>query len=190
MKQAIIKAFIFAAGAATGAAVAYKVLHNRYEERIQEEIEELDEYYANKEAVQEETVEETTEDADTDEAVNETVNDILEKEGYVRYSAVQKKEEVEEVKKPHVISNREFGEDEEYDTETLTYYADGVLVDDADNVIQDVEAVVGKESLTHFGENEHDPDTVYVKNENYKKYYEILFDESDYNDVYGYSEDK
>ena len=70
-----------------------------------------------------------------------------------------------------------------YTTETLTYYADHVLTDDFDNPIEDVEAMVGEESLNHFGEYEED--AVYVRNERHKIDYEILLDERKYTEVVG-----
>ena len=86
--------------------------------------------------------------------------------------------------KPYVISPDEFGANEKYECLTLTYYADGVLTDDADDIIYNVEAVIGTEALNSFGVYENDDDSVYVRNEARKCDYEILRDPREYSDIY------
>lgn len=74
---------------------------------------------------------------------------------------------------PYVISPRDFDETD-YATETLDYYeGDGVLVDAYGDVVEDVESMVGKDFAKHFGENEEDVDTVYVRNDEEEMDYEI-----------------
>ena len=63
----------------------------------------------------------------------------------------------------------------------MTDYADGVLTDDWDHPIEDVEGLVGVESLTHFGEYEED--SVYVRNDRYKTDYEILKDLRNFSEI-------
>lgn len=83
--------------------------------------------------------------------------------------------------KPYVISPDEFGEFEDYDTISLTYYADQVLVDDGGDKIEDVDDVVGMESLTRFGE--YEDDSVFVRNDRLRCDYEILMDERTYSEA-------
>ena len=66
----------------------------------------------------------------------------------------------------------------DYDLVSLEYYADKVLVDEDDHPIQDVEYMVGEDSLEHFGEYEED--AVYVRNDLIKTDFEILLVESRY----------
>ena len=75
---------------------------------------------------------------------------------------------------PKVIPPEEFGDIEDYDQISLTYYADGYLADDFNNyeVMEDIDAHVGKESLKTFGRYEED--SVYIRNDNEQTYYEIL----------------
>lgn len=82
---------------------------------------------------------------------------------------------------PYVISPDEFGQDESYETISLTYYADGVLADDDDEMVEDVENLVGFDSLNHFGE--YEDDSVFVRNDRLKCDYEILLDHRKYTDV-------
>ena len=85
------------------------------------------------------------------------------------------------VEKPYVISPEEFGEFEEYEKISLTYYADQVLTDENNEEVDDVEEIVGEESLTHFGE--YEDDSVFVRNDRLKCDYEILLDQRNYSDV-------
>jgi len=68
----------------------------------------------------------------------------------------------------HVISVDEFMEENhEMDKISLNYYeADETLADDADKIVpsQEVDAIIGKESLKWFGKGSEDDDIVYVKN--------------------------
>lgn len=110
---------------------------------------------------------------------------ILSETGYTNYAERQDKKEkkgVEPVEdeRPYVISPDEFGEKDGYENVTLTYYADGVLTDYFDNVISNVDEVVGFESLDHFGE--YEDDVVFVRNEKMETDYEILRDLRDFNE--------
>ena len=82
---------------------------------------------------------------------------------------------------PYVISPDEFGNEFDYEEVSLTYYADGVLTDDQDNIIEDVEGLVGLDSLNHFGE--YEDDSVFVRNDALQTDYEILADLRNYSDV-------
>ena len=109
----------------------------------------------------------------------------LQENGYTNYSDSENKETVhkedDSVQKPYVISPDEFGEFAGYDTVSLTYYADRVLADDNDDVIEEVDDVVGTESLSHFGE--YEDDSVFVRNDRLKCDYEILLDQRKFSDV-------
>ena len=82
----------------------------------------------------------------------------------------------------YVISPDEFGENEEFEQISLTYYSDHILTDDNDEIIEDVDDIVGIESLDHFGEFEDD--SVFVRNERLKCDYEILLDQRKYYDTH------
>ena len=80
-----------------------------------------------------------------------------------------------------ILAPDEFGNDEEnYETVSLTYYADNVLCNELDEVIPDPENYIG-DALDHFGEWE--PDAVYVRNEDLGMEYEILRDERPFAEV-------
>lgn len=82
---------------------------------------------------------------------------------------------------PYVIPPEDFGEFEDYEKISLTYYSDGVLTDENDEIMDDVEDSVGEDSLNHFGE--YEDDSVFVRNDRKKCDYEILLDLRKYEDV-------
>lgn len=82
---------------------------------------------------------------------------------------------------PYVISPEDFGSTFEYDSVALVYYADGVLVDEDNNVVEDAESLIGDEALDHIGE--YEPDSVHVRNDEKRCDYEVLLDERKWSDV-------
>ena len=84
---------------------------------------------------------------------------------------------------PYVISPEEFGEYDDYEKITFTYYSDGVLADDCDQMIRDYDDIVGNDFYEHFGEYEQD--SVYVRNDARKTDYEILLSLSSYKELLG-----
>ena len=191
MKDTLNKAIIFAAGAAIGSAVTWKLVKNKYEQIAQEEIDSVKEAFFRREqelitpdndesmSHAEEVVEEFETGLKNTKPPLKEYAETLRKQGYVDYTDYEKEEDVD-MMKPVVIAPEEFGEDETYDTISLTYFADNYLTDDR-NLLVDVEKTVGKESLTHFGEFEDD--SVFVRNDELKVYYEILLDERSYVDL-------
>lgn len=85
---------------------------------------------------------------------------------------------------PYVITPEEFGQNDEYDIISLTYYSDGVLTDENDEIIENQEAMVGHGSLSRFGEYEND--MVYVRNDTIACDYEITRDEATYSSIYSF----
>ena len=181
---------IFAAGLAVGAVAGAVLVKNKVLADAKAEIDEVREYYRESRGVKE--VEEVK------EKVEETIDHIqdlieehetkpkTEKE-HTNYNQIAKmytsKNEFQTpmYDDPFVIDPSEFGENPEYDTETLTYFADGVLVDDVDDVIEEPDIVVGLENLKVF--EEFGATTVYVRNDIYKTDYEIIRDDWNYSDL-------
>ena len=90
--------------------------------------------------------------------------------------------DVERVKNaPYVIHPDLFGTREDYDTRSLKCFADRVVTDTDNEIVDDVDNLIGDESLDHFGEFEFD--SVFVRNEKLKCDYEILLDSREYSDV-------
>ena len=181
---------MFVLGAAVGSVATWQYTKKKYEQIAQEEIDSVKEIFSRRESAAD--VEITAPEPQTAKVGKpEEKPDIseyaarLEREGYTNYSnarAGEKKEEQEAMEmKPYVISPEEFGEFEDYERISLSYYADQILADEDDEKVEDVDNVVGLESLTHFGEFEDD--SVFVRNDRLKCDYEILLDQRTYSDV-------
>lgn len=193
MNNKVMCLLTFSVGAAAGAVVSWRLLKKKYERIAREEIDSVKEIFSKRNSGLKDELEETN-DTVTENIKSEeknVYNAIVNEMGYTNYSDITKKEtrkqKDEYVIGPYVITEDEFGEIDEYETNTLTYYADGVLADDADDVIEDVEDTVGHESLIHLGvedEQLHLVDSVYVRNDDKKCDYEILFDLRRYADVF------
>lgn len=178
----------FIIGAASGATVAWYLLKDKYETLAQEEIDSVKEVFARREQeMKDETVKrnvaEGIKDSDRTKPDLKEYVEQLKKNGYTRYSDLSADDEgvSDKQTKPYVIPPEQFGDDENYDQISLTYYADGVLADENDEVIDDVEETVGIESLNHFGE--YEDDSVFVRNDTRKCDYEILLDQRTYSEV-------
>ena len=80
---------------------------------------------------------------------------------------------------PVIIRPEEFGEDSSYETMTLLSYTDGLVSDDAFELIEDVRGAIG-DAVQHMGEFEED--VIHVRNDRLKVYYEVLRSEKSYQD--------
>lgn len=196
---------IFVAGAAIGSGVTWYFTKNKYESIIRDEIESVKEVFEkNSNTHSEDDIfpdgnvknsQEKAKMAREKPSVAEYAKK-LNKEGYTKYSISEIMDDEKETddpglehgkyfgdpdSKPYVILPEEFGEKDDYDRISLSYYSDHILADEDDQLLEDVEDVVGFESLTHFGE--YEDDSVYVRNDRLKTDYEILRDERKYSDV-------
>lgn len=176
---------IFAAGALAGAFAGARIVKKHYEELTQEEIEEVRAYYKNKEEKIEEPKEEVEEKSIEVEEKKEYDNII--KHG--NYMTMEEDEENEDDElydsddEPYIIDPSEFGNYGHYATQTCTYFADGVLVDDVDEVIEDPDSLVGTYHIDIF--RDFDATSVYVRNDWMKMDFEIIRDDwfwSDFDD--------
>lgn len=178
MNDILNKTFIFVAGAAIGSMVIWKLVKTKYEKIAKEEIESVKETFSRGRRTRLNMIDEVDSEDEYEPSEDEKNNykDIINSNGYST-----KKEVDEKMGKPYVISPDDFDEND-YTTESLTYYADGVLTDMYDNIIEDVEGTVGVDSLSHFGEFEDD--SVFVRNDEAEIDYEILRDLDKYYDKY------
>lgn len=169
----------FTVGAAIGAAISWQYCKGKYEAYIQDEIDQVKEYYANKTPKNEEP-EDTCESKETYIVEKQTEKpDIAEyakrlsEEGYIGYDqySEKNKNETGSKERPYVISPEEFGE-VGYNQISLMYYADGVLTDDEDVPVDNIDDIVGADFADHFGE--YEDDSVFVRNDPRKCDYEIL----------------
>ena len=201
MKHTLSNVLIFTVGAAIGSAVTYHLVKSKYEREIEELVDDF--------AQHREPVYRGLEDSDEAARIeqDDVMDDDLEEEpmelthadysnmiaqmGYRNYSDVEptlmpvKKndipvEEDDTESAARVITPNEFGE-VDYKIVELTYWADGVLTDNKNKRIQDVEALIGK-TLARFGE--YEPDALHVRNDEKKIDFEIMRDLKRYSDFF------
>lgn len=177
MNERLTNLLIFAVGTVVGSAVTYTLLKTKFEQIAQDEIEEVRNLYLKKTEELNESNKETSSESKVSE-YEKALNDLK----YMNDIEDEKEEESMKEDKPYVISPNEFGELDGYETNSLTYFADGVLTDDTNTVIDNVDEVVGTDSLTRFGE--YEDDSVFVRNDRHECDYEILLDNRRFSDIY------
>ena len=170
--------FIFAAGVVAGAVAGAYLVKDKVMADAKQEIEEVREYYkSKKETKKEEKPVEEKQETKVEE--KEEYQEIT--RNYTNYNKIEEapKQAVNDM--PYMINPEDFGEEEGYDTLTLTYFADKVLVDDVDDVIDDPDPVVGLENLKVF--EEFNASAIYVRNDIWKTDFEILKDDWEWKDI-------
>ncbi|NBI91881.1 hypothetical protein D3Z45_15190 [Lachnospiraceae bacterium] len=182
----------FVAGAAVGSATTWFVVKRKYEKIAQEEIDSVKEVFYKREFGPK--VKEMTNVGEgivrgLQVGIMQAAEQAKDKPDLVQYAAMvqkyggnigEEKEAHMKDKYPYVISPEEFGEFDDYEKISLTYYADGVLADDNNEVVDDVEDIVG-DALDHFGE--YEDDSVFVRCDERKCDYEILLDQRTFSEV-------
>lgn len=185
MSNTIKTIFAFSIGAAIGSFITWRFTKTMYKRIAQEEIDSVKEIYSKKSEKDEDEDINNIKKVECDDRFSyenyrtsseeiEKYDEILNKNGYKKGGS----EETGNYGRPYYISPEEFAEDDEYEVISLRYYADDVLTDEVDDVIYDWENTVGEDFSDHFGEYEED--SVFVKNDRLKCYYEILRDEDNY----------
>lgn len=169
---------IFAAGCAVGVFSTKKYYKTKYEEIVKEEIESIKNSFSQKNEAASEEKKKVAEQAKEKPDITSYMAKVNEC-GYTNYSSVSDKADSKD-ERPYVISPNEFGEFDDYNQITLTYYADGVLVDGED-VIGNIDDIVGEDALDQFGA--YEDDAVHVRNDRLRCDYEILWDNDNYSDV-------
>lgn len=178
----------FVLGAAAGSLITWKLIEKKYKQLAEEEIEAVREYYRNKdkdieEVKMEEHYVEVDKLDDTRTEYKKMINDL----GYASEKRTidyvePEKESSNEIVAPYVISPDEYGDTQYYDAKCWTYYADFVLADENDDIVDDPESILG-DGLAHFGE--FADDVVHVRNENLMCDYEILRDPQTFAEING-----
>ena len=175
MNRNVLYFVTFALGVVTGALVTRQFAKNKYEQIAKEEIASVKEVFAKQEKTRVDFSENNPEPKPTLEEQRQAYKQLLNNTNYIS------PEEKKQPTLPYVISPDEFGELDDFERFTLTYYKDGVLVDEVGDVIHDWLDLVGPDYFDHFGDFEDD--AVYVRNPKLKRDYEILYDERNYEDV-------
>lgn len=188
MNRKLSNVLLFTAGVAVGSLVTWRYFKSKYEV-VEDEIEEKTE---EAEGESEEDDPEVLESKMSYKKppLKEYVK-MVEDNGYMPKTHMEEVEEEiangewddKDIYEPYIIRPDEYGELHAYETLSLNYYADGVLTDELDNPIEDVESLVPADFADHFGE--YEDDVVHVRNDNLECDYEILRDLRKFTDVVG-----
>lgn len=167
----------FSAGLAIGGLVGWLATKKHYEKKADREIDEMRQAYGVTEISEKEykeKLEETREMYDPDELVTE---ETAEDDEYIQYDDFPLEERCQ---KPYVIGPDLYSEDfHGFSKNVLVYWAgNDMLMDDNQEQVTDVEGIIGRESLEHFGEFESG--TVFVRNERMGSDFEVLLEEGAY----------
>ena len=188
MNRKLSNVLLFTAGVAVGSLVTWRYFKTKYEV-VEDEIEEKTE---EAEGESEEDDPEVLESKMSYKKppLKEYVK-MVEDNGYMPKTHMEEVEEEiangewddKDVYEPFIIRPDEYNKLHAYETLSLNYYADGVLTDELDNPIEDVESLVPADFADHFGE--YDDNAVFVRNDNLECDYEILRDLRKFTDVVG-----
>lgn len=198
MNTKIINIAMFTVGAALGSGVTWKLISKKYEQKVQEEIDSVKEAFASKKSVvynmtDKERVDHIREVGTVENKAKCAA--IVNSQGYTNYSDYSKSDADEDEDgdepiyadhdgdkdEPYVISPEEFGDIDGYEKVSLTYYADEILADELDGLVERVDMIVGSEALESFGQ--YEDDSVFVRNDRLKCDYEILKDLRRWEDI-------
>ena len=187
-----IAAFIF--GVAVGSGATWYFLKDKYEKLAQEEIDSVKKVFSKRnqdisnDSEDEKPEEDQAEPADSTLIKYERGLNALDYTSYSAETPATEEKQVEEETEepvndgsPYVIPPEEFGMEDDYDQISLTYFSDHILTDENNELVEEVDRVIGFDSLNHFGE--YEDDSVFVRNDRLKCDYEILLDQRRYSDV-------
>lgn len=197
MNSKLLYFLSFIVGASAGSLITWKFVEKKYKQIAQEEIDSVKETYAKMrkddleakkadlEAAKAKLHTAEPERVETPEVQPEEVQkyeDVIAKHNYTSYSNnINEKGGDVMTDRPYVISPDEFGDYPDYETISLTYYNDKVLTDEYNEIVDDIDDLIGEDSLNHFGE--YEDDSVFVRNDALKVDYEILLDSANYSDI-------
>lgn len=124
-------------------------------------------------------------------------DEIIDSTPYLNDDGVLVKDTTEglvEVKEPYIISEDEFMDPNifvEFERETLIYYEeDDVLTTERDEVVKNVDEMIGPDALTSFGYMSGNKDTVFVRNTKLGLNLEVIREKGSYQElVLGFQED-
>lgn len=187
MKLSHVIAFI--AGAAIGYFAANYLLKDKYEKRFQQEVSStIEAFKSNKNEEYKKDDEANFKDEKlktiSDDIVVADIKEYAKNIGNLNYSEVKDEKPSEEDEdnidhtKPYVITEEEVDAYMNYSITQWNYYADGVLTDENNEVVEDVSTTIGKEAFEHLKKTSES--AIYVRNDLLELDYEILKNEMTY----------
>lgn len=214
MNNTVNNMIIFVVGTLLGSATTYFVVKKKFETEKENEIKEMREYYTKREEIISEHADkevdilkqeiesmrqDTEEQTSVDEEDLEEYRNIVSQYNHPEYAdALVRKRELQmadakkaeedmtkERQEPfYIIKPEEFGTIDDYELVNLTWYADGILADEFDNIIgeEEIEERIGSGALIEIGK--YLPNFIHVRNDDLEIDYEIGEDPRNYCDIY------
>lgn len=86
---------------------------------------------------------------------------------------------------PYIIDEQEYmsSQFDAFTKQQFTYFSDGTLIDDGDDIVPNPDDIVGLDNLIELEDN--NTDRIFVRNEGYAADYEIIYKEMSYNEYMG-----
>ena len=173
----------FISGAAIGSVITWKILEKKYRDLAEEEIQSVIDMFESKYNVKKESSKQTSENKKEENNDKINYSNILKTNDYSdsddNYTV--NVEYDEDYIYPYIINGEDFDTLDDYGCKTLTYYADGVITDEIDQIVPEVEALIGADTLSHFPEL--NSDVMYVRNENDEMDYEIIKSKQTFSEI-------
>lgn len=181
----------FIGGAVTGALICFAVLNEKHNEDIDKVSKDLEEFYNDELDQLKEHIELIEEDDEELDNSKKTYVDYVKKYSpgeIVKERDITKDYPIENENYhndiPYVITQEDFDEDfDHHDKITITFYGDdGVLADDRDEMITDIDNVIGIASLDEFDRDPY-PTVIHVRNERLGADYEVCLLNASYQEL-------
>ncbi|MBQ9014463.1 MAG: hypothetical protein IJ094_13100 [Bacilli bacterium] len=74
---------------------------------------------------------------------------------------------------PFIITQEEFDTDDNYEKSSIMYYEDDKVLANTSDYILDIDEIIGRDALNHFGDMSNDATIVYVRNKAMNADYEV-----------------
>lgn len=187
-------AISFICGAVIGSAVSYHISKDKFEKKLNDELKVLRKHSGDKLIEYVETNGINTIDDPENRMVASTIhNSYISDSEKVDYTAFSKIEHTSEIPEeitpidcffgdgaPFLVGPDDIDSEPDYDQITWTYYIDGVLTDEDDEIVTNIEDTVGIGYNQHFTIKDEDgvidyKDSIIIRNPRLKIDYEILF---------------
>lgn len=184
--------FSFIAGLSIGSAVTWFYAKKRYEEIIENEVSSARETYnqLGKELIEKNNMLKDKMFKELDKELSKDLKEyeeIIDNQEYDDSSAdIQEEHEIQEKPSnpytPYEISDTEYGSDDSYNLVSLTYYSDGIITDDLDEVIDDAESILGDDIYEVLEKYDSEQvNSCYFRNDVRRSDYEILLARYNFN---------
>lgn len=199
---------LVAAGGAVGALVSWRILDRKYQNRLDVEIEAAKEHYKSKyevflgesvnlpdEFAVVENEEGVVQDIITTSKNDDDVMEWAKKLGTETFTDYTKSTDssndakgVSKMKGIRMVSSEEYDSCTYDDAESFTKYSDGVITDELDVPVDDLETLFGEDIVEEIANS--DEDALYIIDEDNERVYEILKDSRPFDYDYNIQNEK